>query len=109
MAAGKLTLGYVLSPAVAEDVFMGGAMVTDASGLPLEFRYTEPVRATKLQRILYGDVLRKVYSRRRDCRQSDQPPGPEAGAVSCVRPCGADAVQASGRKAVQLSQAECRR
>ncbi len=59
MAAGKLTLGYVLSQAVADDVFMGGAMVTDASGLPLEFRYTEPVRATKLQRILYGDVLEK--------------------------------------------------
>ena len=59
MAAGKLTLGYVLSQAVAEDVFMGGAMVTDAYGLPLEFRYTEPVRATKLQRILYGDVLEK--------------------------------------------------
>ncbi len=59
MAAGKLALGYVLSLSVAEDVFMGGAMVTDAYGLPLEFRYTEPVRATKLQRILYGDVLEK--------------------------------------------------
>ncbi len=59
MAAGKLTLGYVLSLSVVEDVFMGGAMVTDSYGLPLEFRYTEPVRATKLQRILYGDVLEK--------------------------------------------------
>ena len=59
MAAAKLSFGYVLSLAVAEDVFMGGAMVTDAYGLPLEFRYTEPVRATKLQRILYGDVLEK--------------------------------------------------
>ena len=59
MAAAKLSFGYVLSLSVAEDVFMGGAMVTDAHGLPLEFRYTEPVRATKLQRILYGDVLEK--------------------------------------------------
>ena len=59
MAAGKLTLGYVLSLSVAEDVFLGGAMVTDGVGLPLEFRYTEPVRATKLQRLLYGDVLEK--------------------------------------------------
>lgn len=32
-------------------------MVTDGFGLPVEFRYTEPVVATKLQRILYGDVL----------------------------------------------------
>ena len=59
MAAGKLSFGYVLSLSVAEDAFMGGAMVTDAQGLPREFRYTEPVRATKLQRILYGDVLEK--------------------------------------------------
>lgn len=59
MATAKLAFGYVLSLAVAEDVFMGGAMVTDMHGLPLEFRYTEPVRATKLQRILYGDVLEK--------------------------------------------------
>ncbi len=59
MAAGKLTLGYVLSLSVAEDIFIGGTMVTDGAGLPLEFRYTEPVRATKLQRLLYGDVLEK--------------------------------------------------
>ncbi len=59
MAAAKLSLGYVLSLSVAEGVFMGGVMVTDAHGLPLEFRYTEPVRATRLQRILYGDVLEK--------------------------------------------------
>lgn len=38
---------------------MGGIMVTDSSGLPVEFRYTDPVRATKLQKVLYGDVLEK--------------------------------------------------
>lgn len=59
MASVKTSVGYILSLVVAEQVFMGGAMVTDASGLPLEFRYTEPVRATKLQRVLYGDVLEK--------------------------------------------------
>jgi hypothetical protein len=59
MASPKTSVGYVVSLAVADQVFMGGAMVTDASGLPLEFRYTEPVRATKLQRVLYGDVLEK--------------------------------------------------
>ena len=53
----KSTVGYLLSLAVADNVFMGGAMVTDGYGLPLEFRYTEPVRATRLQRVLYGDVL----------------------------------------------------
>ncbi|MDQ2800080.1 MAG: hypothetical protein M3Y13_10595 [Armatimonadota bacterium] len=59
MAAAKIGVGYVLSVSVAENTFMGGAMATDMYGLPLEFRYTEPVRATKLQRVLYGDVLEK--------------------------------------------------
>ena len=103
MAAGKLTLGYVLSQAVAEDVFMGGAMVTDAYGLPLEFRYTEPVRATKLQRILYGDVLEKyihgdVIAGNLVSRLEQKP---ELFLVS--DPAVLDAVQAAGRKAVQLS------
>jgi len=57
--ATKAALGYILSLVVADSVFMGGLMVTDTGGLPLEFRYTEPVRATKLQRLLYGDVLEK--------------------------------------------------
>ena len=57
--ATKISFGYLLSLAVADQVFMGGAMVTDAYGLPLEFRYTEPVRATKLQRVLYGEVLER--------------------------------------------------
>ena len=103
MAAGKLTLGYVLSQAVADDVFMGGAMVTDAYGLPLEFRYTEPVRATKLQRILYGDVLEKyihgdVIAGNLISRLDQKP---ELFLVS--DPAVLDAVQASGRKAAQLS------
>ena len=102
MAAGKLALGYVLSQVVAEDVFMGGAMVTDAYGLPLEFRYTEPVRATKLQRILYGDVLEKyihgdVIAGNLISRLEQKP---ELFLVS--DPSVLDAVQAAGRKAVQL-------
>lgn len=103
MAAQKLTLGYVLSQVVADDVFMGGAMVTDAFGLPLEFRYTEPVRATKLQRILYGDVLEKyihgdVIAGNLISRLEQKP---ELFLVS--DPAVLDAVQAAGRKAVQLS------
>ncbi len=103
MAAQKLTLGYVLSSAVADDVFMGGAMVTDAYGLPLEFRYTEPVRATKLQRILYGDVLEKyihgdVIAGNLISRLDQKP---DLFLVS--DPAVLDAVQAAGRKAVQLT------
>jgi len=32
-------------------------MVTDAAGLPLDFRYTDPITPTRLQRALYGRVL----------------------------------------------------
>jgi hypothetical protein len=55
----KINIGYFVSTTVAEFVFIGGAMVTDRYGLPIEFRYTEPVRANRLQRILYGDVLER--------------------------------------------------
>ncbi|HEY3331293.1 MAG TPA: hypothetical protein VGK19_14790 [Capsulimonadaceae bacterium] len=57
--SAKPVVGYLVSMAISDNVFMGGAMVTDAFGLPMEFRYTEPVKATKLQRVLYGEVLEK--------------------------------------------------
>ncbi len=38
---------------------MGAILVTNQIGIPLEFKYTEPVVATKLQKILYGSVLEK--------------------------------------------------
>jgi hypothetical protein len=50
---------YFVSINVEDFVFIGGAMVTDDHGLPVEFRYTEPVRANRLQRVLYGDVLER--------------------------------------------------
>ena len=38
---------------------MGAVLVTNQIGVPLEFKYTEPVVATKLHKILYGSVLEK--------------------------------------------------
>lgn len=38
---------------------MGGILVTNQIGIPLEFKYTEPIVATKLHKILYGSVLEK--------------------------------------------------
>ena len=38
---------------------MGAILVTNQIGVPLEFKYTEPVTATRLHRILYGSVLEK--------------------------------------------------
>ncbi len=41
----------------ARSAYVGGVMVTDAYGLPLEFRYTQPIRPTRLQRVLYGGAM----------------------------------------------------
>jgi hypothetical protein len=38
---------------------MGAILVTNEIGVPLEFKYTEPVTATRLHKILYGSVLEK--------------------------------------------------
>lgn len=37
--------------------YLGGIMVTDDHGIPLDFKYTVPVTPTKVQRIIYGSVL----------------------------------------------------
>ena len=42
-----------------EEKHMGAILVTNQIGVPLEFKYTEPVIATRLHKILYGSVLDK--------------------------------------------------
>lgn len=37
--------------------YLGGLLMTDPSGIPLDFRYTEPITPTRLQSILYGKSL----------------------------------------------------
>lgn len=37
--------------------YAGGLMVVDSRGLPLDFRYTDPVVPTKIQQVLYGKTL----------------------------------------------------
>jgi hypothetical protein len=58
---GKQLLGY-LTVDSKENYFRGAALVTDSRGIPTDFRYTEPVRPTKLERILYGNAL-DIYLR----------------------------------------------
>lgn len=36
---------------------IGALMITDANGIPMEFKYTEPIKPTRLQQILYGKSL----------------------------------------------------
>lgn len=49
--------GYLVVRADDDGTYVGGLMVTDSSGLPVDFRYTDPVTPTRLQRALYGGVL----------------------------------------------------
>ena len=37
--------------------YLGGLLLTDTSGIPLDFRYTEPITPTRLQSVLYGKAL----------------------------------------------------
>lgn len=39
------------------DAFLGGTMITDHHGIPIDFKYTDPIVPTKVQRIIYGSVL----------------------------------------------------
>jgi hypothetical protein len=56
MEHGKQLIGYITVDA-HENYFRGAALVTDSRGIPTDFRYTEPVRPTRLERILYGSAL----------------------------------------------------
>ena len=49
-------IGYI-SVEVEGDKHTGGVIVVDERGIPLEFKYTEPVQPTQLQRIIYGRSL----------------------------------------------------
>lgn len=61
MEKGKQLLGY-LTIDEKDNYFCGAALVTDSRGIPVDFRYTEPVRPTRLERILYGGAL-DIYLR----------------------------------------------
>lgn len=56
-------IGYLAAGEVEPSLFIGAAMCTDAMGLPVEFRYTDPLRAAPLQRILYGNALHRYLCR----------------------------------------------
>ena len=60
-AAAKNSLGYIIVDG-AEGQFRGASLVVDLRGIPMDFRYTDPIRPTRLERILYGNA-RDVYLR----------------------------------------------
>ena len=50
-------LGYMKIVNLGSHAFAGGLMIVDGRGLPLDFRYTDPVQPSRVQQILYGKAL----------------------------------------------------
>jgi hypothetical protein len=63
MKPEEIKLAYLLISAPKPNVFIGGMMITDGRGLPVEFRYTEPIQPSKIQQILYGEKLSSYIKR----------------------------------------------
>jgi hypothetical protein len=55
------TLGYIVVEG-AEGLFRGASLVVDFRGIPMDFRYTDPIKPSRLEKILYGNAL-EVYLR----------------------------------------------
>lgn len=52
-------LAYLSTRQMPSGGIMGAVLVCDGKGFPLEFRYTEPIVPTKIQKLLYGGNLEK--------------------------------------------------
>ncbi len=49
-------IGYI-SVEIENEKHTGGLIIVDDRGIPVEFKYTEPVQPTQLQKIIYGKSL----------------------------------------------------
>ncbi|MEI8377579.1 MAG: hypothetical protein WCF95_03485 [bacterium] len=52
-------LAYLITKQIASGGFLGAILICDTKGFPVEFRYTEPIIPTKIQKVLYGNNLEK--------------------------------------------------
>ena len=55
--ADELRLGFLTAVEVADRGYVGGLLVTNRFGRPLEFQCTSPVQPNRMQEILYGPTL----------------------------------------------------
>ena len=57
MAGDRALIGYLADHVSSSGAFYGGILVVNEKGLPREFRHTEGINPSRLQRTLYGDAL----------------------------------------------------
>ena len=53
----QIRLGFMTAIEIGERSFVGGLLVTDRFGRPLEFQCTTPVKPNRTQELLYGPTL----------------------------------------------------
>ena len=51
-------IGY-FSSQKHEEQYIGGVMITDQMAIPVEFKYTEPIKPTRIHKIIFGKVMEK--------------------------------------------------
>ena len=56
-AKSKLRLGFLTAVEIRDRNYVGGLLVTDRFGRPLEFQCTTPVKPNRTQELLYGPTL----------------------------------------------------
>lgn len=59
MSDVNMSLGYMMVSRTPDNEYIGGIMVTDPYAIPVEFKYSEPIKPTGLQKILYGNSIEK--------------------------------------------------
>jgi len=57
----KIRIGY-FATYKTEEMYIGGVMITSDQSIPLEFKYTEPIKPTRIHKIIFGKVLEKYIS-----------------------------------------------
>ena len=61
MPVSSGSLGYIAVDG-AEGLFRGASLIVDFRGIPIRFYYTDPIKPSRLERVLYGSAL-EVYLR----------------------------------------------
>jgi hypothetical protein len=61
---GTLLIGFVVVVEREDGSCEGSYLCTDLSGVPVEYRYTSPIKPTRAQKLLYGAALeRELFGR----------------------------------------------
>ncbi len=54
-----MTIAYLIAKTMEDGSWTGGLLITDERGLPIDFHYIEPIRPSKIQKLIYGSALKR--------------------------------------------------